>query len=52
MDNGWIKLYRSLMSDCIWQNSTASLKVVMVTLLMMVNHDDREWLWNGQKFKC
>lgn len=50
MNNGWIKLYRCLMDKPIWLNSTPEQKVVLTTILMLANHEDKEWDWNGEKF--
>ena len=51
MNNGWIKLYRCLMDKPIWLNSTPEQKTVLITVLMLANHDENEWDWNGKKFK-
>ena len=50
MNSGWIKLYRCLMDKPIWLNSTPEQKVVLATILMLANHEDKEWDWNGEKF--
>ncbi|CAI3549065.1 MULTISPECIES: hypothetical protein [Clostridium] len=52
MNEGWIKLYRCLMSKAIWTSSTAKQKVILITLLMMANHEGREWEWQGKQFKA
>ena len=39
------------MEKAIWKNSNAEQKVVLWTILMMVYHDENEWIWQGQKFK-
>lgn len=49
---GWIKLYRCLLDKSIWQCSTPEQKVVLITLLLMANHEENEWEWQGKKFKC
>ena len=50
--NGWIKLYRCLLDDPIWQCSTNEQKVILVTLLLMANHAERKWQWNGRPYIC
>lgn len=50
MNNGWIKLYRCLMDKPIWLNSTPEQKVVLITILMLASHVDKEWEWQGNKF--
>ncbi len=27
-------------------------KVILITLLLMANHEEKEWEWQGEKFKC
>ncbi len=51
-DKGWIKLYRQLLNKAIWQCSTMEQKVILITLLLMANHEEKEWEWQGEKFKC
>lgn len=48
---GWIKLHRQLMDKAIWIESTPEQKVILVTLLMMANHEGKEWEWKGEKYK-
>jgi len=49
---GWIKLHRCLMHKPIWQESTPEQKVILTTLLMMANHQGREWEWKGERFQA
>lgn len=49
---GWTKLYRDLLSKSIWQLSTPEQKTVLITLLLMANHEERNWEWNGEKYCC
>lgn len=51
MNEGWIKLHRVLLDKPIWQKSTPEQKVILVTLLMMANHKENEWEWQGEKFR-
>lgn len=48
-DNGWVKLYRCLLDKPIWSCSTSEQKVVLITLLLMANHEEKEWEWQGEK---
>lgn len=52
MHRGWIKLYRCLLDDPVWQCSTPQQKVILVTLLLMANHTERKWQWQGQPYIC
>lgn len=47
---GWIKLHRALMEKVIWQNSSSEQKAILITLLMLANHQTKEWEWQGKKF--
>lgn len=47
---GWITLYRELIKKPIWLNSTPEQKTILITLLLMANHEENEWEWKGQKF--
>jgi DnaD/phage-associated family protein len=49
---GWIKLYRELLKKAIWSQSTPEQKTILITLLMMANHDVKEWEWKGKKYIC
>jgi len=52
MTGGWIKLYRQLLAKPIWQESTPEQKVILITLLSMANHEEREWEWQGEPYKA
>lgn len=51
MNNGWIKLYRCLMDKPIWLNSTPEQINILFAILMLANHEGKEWEWKGEKFK-
>lgn len=51
MDTGWIKLYRKLLDDVVWIKSTNEQRVILITILLMANHEEKEWEWQGEKFK-
>lgn len=50
MSQGWIKLHREIMEKAIWTESTPEQKTVLITLLMMANHERKEWEWKGKKY--
>lgn len=50
MEQGWIKLYRELFEKAIWTQSTPEQKVILITLLSMANHKDKQWEWKGEKY--
>ena len=47
---GWITLHRELTQKPIWLNSTPEQKTILITLLLMVNHEENTWEWKGQKY--
>lgn len=49
-DKGWICLYRDLLEKTIWQNSTPEQKTILITLLLMANHKQKQWEWKGKKY--
>lgn len=49
--SGWIKLYRKTIKSDMYKSLNSKQRDVMMTLLMMVNHKENEWEWNGQIFK-
>jgi hypothetical protein len=52
MDNtGWIKLHRELIDKPIWLKSTPEQKSILITLLLMANHQESQWEWQGVKFE-
>ncbi len=52
MNDGWIKLHRSLIEKAVWKSATSGQKVVMITMLLLANHKPAEWEWKGKKFTC
>lgn len=49
---GWVKLHRELLDKPIWEASTPEQKTILITILALANHKEREWEWRGQKFKA
>ncbi|ERI92130.1 hypothetical protein HMPREF1982_02671 [Clostridiales bacterium oral taxon 876 str. F0540] len=49
-EQGWVKVFRTLLDKPIWLQSTPEQKTILITLLLMANHKDKEWEWNGDKF--
>lgn len=49
-DKGWICLYRDLLEKTIWQNSTPEQKTILIALLLMANHKQKQWEWKGKKY--
>ena len=51
MREGWIALHRKLLEDVVWLNSSAEQKSILIAVLLLVDHQENEWEWNGKKFK-
>lgn len=47
-DKGYIKLYRDIRDHWIWKEEPFSIGTAWIDLLMMVNHEDRKVLFNGE----
>ena len=52
VNGGWVKLYRELKSKSIWQLSSPQQKVVLITILLLANHEENKWEWKGEQFVC
>ena len=51
MEKGYIKAYRKLLDDSVWRLPPEQ-KIVFITLLLMANHAENDWLWQNEKFTC
>lgn len=51
-NNGWIKLHRCLLSKAIWKCSTPEQKTLLITILLLANHEPSQWIWEGKKYTC
>jgi hypothetical protein len=47
---GWVKLHRTLLYKPIWLQSTPEQKTILITLILMANHNNNQWEWEGKKF--
>lgn len=52
MNTGFIALHRKLLDSPIWQVTTVEQKVILITLLLMANHSEKKWYWQGEEFIC
>lgn len=52
LTEGWVKLHREIITKPIWKLSSPEQKTILITLLLMANHQDNEWEFEGQKFVC
>jgi hypothetical protein len=47
---GWVRVYRELLDKPIWLESTPEQKTILIALLLMVNHQEKVWEWQGRPF--
>lgn len=47
---GWFKFHRGAFEKALWKTATPEQKVILVTLLGMVNFSPNEWLFKGEKY--
>ncbi|MBD7982974.1 hypothetical protein H9649_00155 [Sporosarcina sp. Sa2YVA2] len=45
-----MKLHRALRSKPVWTDSTPEQKVVLITLLLLANFEEKEWEWEGKMY--
>jgi len=50
MNNGWIKLHRSILDSSISKDS--DYFAVWIRLLLKANHEDKSFIWNNTKMTC
>ena len=48
---GWIKVHRKILNSEFYRGLTGRQRDVIITLLLMVNHEPREWIYKGAKYK-
>lgn len=51
MKQGWIALHRKILDDIVWKGSTPEQKTILISLLLLVDHQSNEWEWKKAKFK-
>jgi hypothetical protein len=51
MSNGFFSLYRTLFEDPLWLKGTPIQKLVMIVCLGRSNHEPKEWIWKGEKYR-
>jgi len=52
VNSGWVKLWRELLSKSIWIQSSPQCCKVLITILLLANHEKNEWEYKGEKHKC
>lgn len=49
---GWIKLHRKILKSDMYEALTSKQRDVLITLLLMANHEKKKWEWGGSVFEC
>jgi len=49
METGWIKLHRKIIDDAVWKCTTIEQRMILIYILLKANHNNNEWMWNGEK---
>lgn len=52
VNGGWVKLWRELLSKSIWTCSSPAHAKILITILLLANHERNEWVWQGEKYVC
>lgn len=47
---GYVKLFRELLKHPLWKDGSPEQKCILVTLLLMANHDEGRWLFKGEEY--
>lgn len=50
-NQGWIHLWRQLLDDPIWANTTSKQHSVLIAIMLLANHSANKWDWQGKKFE-
>lgn len=48
---GWIKVHRKILQSDFYRNLTGRQRDVIITLLLMADHEPREWQYKGQTYR-
>lgn len=49
---GWIKLHRKIIASNLYKNLNSKQRDVMMQCLLLANHKENEWEWQGVIHKC
>jgi DNA replication protein DnaD len=51
MKEGWIKLHRKILDSDMYQQLNSKQRDVLVTCLLLANHEAKSWVWKNKPFK-
>lgn len=49
---GWIKLHRKILISNMYRSLNSKQRDVIITCLLLANHEGKEWEWQGKVYKC
>jgi len=49
--DGWVGVFRELLDSPKWLNSTPEHKCILVAIILLANHEENKWEWQGKTFK-
>lgn len=49
---GWIKLHRKIVNSRMYKSLNSKQRDVLIQIMLLANHDENEWEWQGEIFKC
>jgi len=52
MAEGWIKLHRKIRNSQMYRNLNSKQRDVLIQILLLANHEENEWVWGNDIFKC
>ena len=50
--SGWIKLHRKIQDSPMYKSLSSKQRDVMIQCLLLANHEENEWAWGAQLYKC
>ena len=51
-NSGWVKLHRKIRESSMYKSLNSKQRDVLMQCLMMANHEENEWEFKGEIFKC
>lgn len=49
---GWIKIHRKILDSPMYKSLNSKQRDVMMQCLLLANHEENEWSWGVQIYKC
>lgn len=49
--SGWIKVHRRILNSVFYKSLLGKQRDVIITILLMADHEEKEWIYKGKKYK-